>query len=57
LSACGGGILIFQLLIYPRILKRVGARKSQRWACCVATPALLAYPFLPQLHDSGAALL
>lgn len=48
---------MFQLLIYPRILKRVGARKSQRWACCVAIPTLLAYPFLRRLHDSEAALL
>ena len=50
-------MLIFQLLIYPRIVKRVGATKSQRWACCVAIPVFLAYPFLSWLRDSGATLL
>ncbi|CAN0501475.1 unnamed protein product, partial [Scytosiphon promiscuus] len=57
LSACGGSILIFQLFIYPRIVKRVAARKLQRLACCVAIPVLLSYPFLSRLHDSGTALM
>ena len=49
-------MLVFQLLIYPRIVKRIGARTSQRWACCVSIPVFLAYPLLSRLHNSGAAL-
>ena len=43
-------MLIFQLLVYPRIVKRIGPTKSQRWACSVVIPVFLAYPFLSQLH-------
>lgn len=50
-------MLIFQLLMYPWIVKRIGAKKSQRCACCVAIPVFLAYPFLSRLHDSEGALL
>lgn len=50
-------MLIFQLLIYPRIVKRIGAKTSQRWACCIGVPVFLAYPFLSRLHDSERTLL
>ena len=50
-------MLVFQLFIYPRIVKEIGATRSQRWACFIAIPTFLAYPFLAQLHDSEGALL
>ncbi|MEO9960374.1 MAG: hypothetical protein ABJF07_08765 [Nisaea sp.] len=50
-------MLIYQLLIYPRVAKQIGARKSQRWACSVAIPVFLVYAFPSRLHNSGAALL
>lgn len=50
-------MLIFQVLIYPRIVKQIGARTSQRWACSVAIPVFLAYPFLPRLPDSKGVLM
>lgn len=50
-------MLIFQLLIYPRIVKRIGAKTSQRWACCIGIPVFLTYPFLSRLHDSERTLL
>lgn len=54
LAVCGGGMLIFQLLVYPRIVTRISPTRSQRCACLVAIPVFFAYPFLSQLHDSGS---
>lgn len=53
LAVCGGAMLIFQLLVYPRLAKRIGPTLSQRCACCVAVPVFFAYPFIPKFHDSG----
>lgn len=50
-------MLLFQLLVYPRIVARIGARTPQRWACCVAIPVFLAYPFLCRLHDDSEGVL
>lgn len=57
LSACGGGIFVAQLLIYPRIVVQIGPRRTQRWLCCVAIPVYLAYPLLSQIRDSGGVLM
>ena len=50
-------MLVFELLVYPFVAKRIGPTKSQRWACCIATPVSLSYPFLSMLHDNRRVLL
>lgn len=57
LSLCGGGMLTFQLLVYPRLSKRIGVTKSQRWACLLAIPVYLAFPLLSRLRESGLPLV
>ncbi|CAM9131751.1 unnamed protein product, partial [Laminaria digitata] len=57
LAVCGGGMLIFQLFVYPRVVERIGATRSQRWSCCVTIPVYLSYPLLSMLHDSGEMLV
>lgn len=56
LSACGGAVIVFQFLLYPQIVARIGPTRSQRWTCCVAIPSFFAYPFLSRLHDSKCML-
>lgn len=50
-------MLIFQLLVYPRLSKRMGVTRSQRCACLLSMPVFLAFPFLSRLRDSEAALV
>lgn len=50
-------MLIFQLFVYPRVVERIGATRSQRWSCCVTIPVYLSYPLLSMLHDSGEMLV
>lgn len=57
LTICGVGLVFFQLLVYPRIIKRIGTSTSQLWASCIAIPVYLAYPFLSLLGDTGDALM
>ncbi|CAM9407628.1 unnamed protein product, partial [Laminaria digitata] len=54
---CGVGMLIFQLFVYPFVLKRMGPKQSQRWICCMMIPVCLSYPLLSTLHDDGKVLL
>lgn len=57
LSSCGVGVLVFQLLVYPWLSKRIGVTRSQRWACLLSMPVFLAFPSLSLLRDSEAALV
>lgn len=57
LSVCGIGMLVFQLLVYPWLSKRIGVTRSQRYACLLSMPVFLAFPSLSLLRDSGAALV
>eukprot|EP00904_Undaria_pinnatifida_P006139 jgi/Undpi1/2655/HiC_scaffold_13.g06033.m1 len=57
LAACGGGMLIFQLLIYPWIVEQIGTTRSQRWSCCISFPVFFAYPFLSRIQDSEGVLM
>eukprot|EP00752_Nemacystus_decipiens_P011395 g10122.t1 len=57
LSVCGIGMLIFQLLVYPWLSKRMGVTRSQRYACLLSMPVFLAFPSLSLLRDSEAALV
>ena len=50
-------MVIFELCVYPFVVKRIGPTRSQRWACCIVTPVVLSYPLLSVLHDDGRALL
>lgn len=57
LSLCGAGMLVFQLLVYPRVSKRMGVAMTQRLGCLLSIPVFLAFPLLSRLRDSGAALV
>ncbi len=50
-------MLIFQLLVYPRLSKRIGVTRLHRVACLVSVPVYLAFPLLSRLHDSGRVLV
>lgn len=50
-------MLVFQLLVYPRLSKRMGVTITQRVGCLLAIPVYLSFPFLSRLRDSGAALV
>lgn len=50
-------MLIFQFLVYPWIVKRVGLTRSQRWSSCISIPVFLAYPLLRRLRDSKGVLM
>lgn len=57
LSMCGVGMLTFQLLVYPRLSKRIGITKSQRWACLLGIPVYAGFPFISSLRDSRFSLI
>eukprot|EP00903_Cladosiphon_okamuranus_P009002 g8611.t1 len=57
LSLCGFGMLVFQLLVYPSLSKRMGVTTTQRLACLLSIPVYLAFPLLSRLRDSGAVLV
>lgn len=50
-------MLVFQLLAYPWLSKRIGVTRSQRCACLLLMPVFLAFPSLSLLRDSEAALV
>ncbi|CAN0113599.1 unnamed protein product [Ectocarpus sp. 12 AP-2014] len=57
LSLCGGGMLVYQLFFFPRLIKRVGTKRAQRAVAIVAVSNYLAFPLLSRLHDSGPLLV
>ncbi|CAM9128529.1 unnamed protein product, partial [Hapterophycus canaliculatus] len=57
LSTCGVFMLFFQLLVYPRLSKRIGVTKSQRCACFLSIPVFLAFPLLSYLRHSERGLI
>eukprot|EP00752_Nemacystus_decipiens_P011400 g10125.t2 len=57
LSLCGVGMLVFQLLVYPSLSKRMGVTVTQRSGCLLSIPVYLAFPLLSRLRDSGAVLV
>ncbi|CAN0223141.1 unnamed protein product [Pylaiella littoralis] len=57
LSMCGVGMLTFQLLVYPRLSKRIGVTKSQRWACILGIPVYACFPFISRLRESRLPLI
>ena len=50
-------MLIFQLLLYPSLSKRMGVTATQRSGCLLSIPVYLAFPLLSRLRDSGAVLV
>lgn len=50
-------MLVFQLLVYPRLSKRMGVTRSQRCACFLSIPVFLAFPMLSYLRDSQRGLI
>lgn len=50
-------MLVFQLLVYPWLSKRIGVTRSHRFACLISVPVYLAFPLLSRLHDSGRVLI
>lgn len=57
LSMVGVMMLVFQLFIYPIILRRVPIQSIQRWATLVAVPLYMAVPQLVQLQGRQNALV
>ncbi|CAM9287714.1 unnamed protein product [Ectocarpus sp. 8 AP-2014] len=57
LSVCGIFMLFFQLLVYPRLSKRIGATRSQRWACFLSIPVFLVFPTLSHLRGTERTLV
>ncbi|CAM9579188.1 unnamed protein product [Ectocarpus fasciculatus] len=57
LSVCGMFMLFFQLLVYPRLSKRIGVTRSQRWACFVSIPVFLVFPTLSHLRGTEGTLV
>lgn len=49
-------MLFFQLLVYPRLSKRVGVARSQRWACFLSIPVFLVFPTLSHLRGTERTL-
>lgn len=50
-------MLVYQLFLFPRLIKRVGAKRAQRAAAIVAVSNYLAFPLLSRIHDSGPLLV
>lgn len=57
LSVTGLTMLLFQLVIYPRLVKAMGIQGSQRWSSFVSVPLLMAMPLLSLLHNERSKLV
>ncbi|CAL9150639.1 unnamed protein product [Musa hybrid cultivar] len=57
LAISGFGLLVFQILLYPRIEKLLGPVSSLRVASVLAVPLLAAYPFMSKLSGLQLTLI
>ncbi|CAN0142038.1 unnamed protein product [Ascophyllum nodosum] len=57
LCITGLAVLVFQLVVYPRMIKVMGMQCSQRIGSLVGVPVFLAIPLLSLLHDAGWVLV
>ncbi|THU59803.1 hypothetical protein C4D60_Mb07t05890 [Musa balbisiana] len=57
LAISGFGLLVFQILLYPRIEKLLGPVSSLRVASVLAIPLLAAYPFMSKLSGLQLTLI
>ncbi|URE16918.1 major facilitator superfamily antiporter [Musa troglodytarum] len=57
LSISGFGLLVFQILLYPRIEKLLGPVSSLRVASVLTIPLLAAYPFMSKLSGLQLTLI
>lgn len=50
-------MLVYQLFLFPQLIKRVGTKRAQRAAAIVAVSNYLVFPLLSRIHDSGPSLV
>lgn len=56
LSICGGGMLIFQMFVFPVLIDRLGVKRAQRWCLAFTIPVYLTVPLLSRLHGTRLPL-
>ncbi|WVZ54618.1 hypothetical protein U9M48_005387 [Paspalum notatum var. saurae] len=56
-SISGTSLLVYQLLLYPRMNKVLGPIKSSRIAAALSIPILFAYPYMTYLSEPGLSII
>ncbi|KAJ1274034.1 hypothetical protein BS78_05G032300 [Paspalum vaginatum] len=57
LAVTGTSLLVYQLLLYPRMNKVLGPIKSSRIAAVLCIPILFAYPYMTYLSEPGLSII